>query len=96
MSQMRAGAGPGVCKWGKNLGQTDGNPPSELVGWDGVVLVGKLFRFQLSESLALLCTFEYSNPCVRLLHSVKDRMRWGHNFVLMTHSEHYSKAIHIF
>lgn len=45
-----------------------GNRHSELVGWEGIALVGKWFTFQLSKSLILLCPYE----CVRLLHNVKD------------------------
>lgn len=66
---------------GRNLLRTDGNAHSELVVREGIAVVGKWFRFQLSESLVLVCTFECSNSCVRLLHNVETRVGGGHNFV---------------
>lgn len=68
---------------GRTLLQIGGNTHSELVVEEGVAVVGKLFRFQRSELRVLLCTFECSNSCVRLLHRVKARVGGGHNFVSM-------------
>ena len=64
-------------------------PEAELVEahilsrWRGRELqwLGNYLDFNLSESLLLLCTFERSNPCVKLPHNVKDG--GGHDFVLM-------------
>ena len=42
----RGPAEQGVCEWRGSWGRTGGNLHSYSVGWEGVVVIGKLFRFQ--------------------------------------------------
>lgn len=81
------------ASWGEGLVPECVNGEEPLADWwkpifwggggGGSYSVGKLFRFQLSEFLVLLCTFECGSSCVRSGHNMKDRVGVGHNFVLM-------------